>query len=279
MPNDDLAWAIPTMRTGYAGRGLTYVAVAGLSLWAVWHGGQAQGTSSTFAKLEHSIWGLAVLVLIGLGLLAYAVWRVTCAWYDLENRGDGGKGIVARAGQVTTGLIHGALGIGALLVAFTPKGGDDQSALAKGAAWLMSKPGGVILVGILGLVTIGAGIYYLHKGWSGGYRKRLMANRFTTRWNPVLKGGVMAQGFVVCVVGVFLLIAAWQTDPGEAGGLDKTFNWLSGQVYGQVLVTILCVGLLAFALFCFVNAAYRIVPRVSAHGGIETLAHRVQAMV
>ncbi len=279
MPNDELAWAIPTMRTGYAGRGLTYVAVAGISLWAVWHGGQAQGTSSAFAILEHSIWGLAVLVLIGFGLLAYAVWRVTCAWYDLEDYGDGGKGVAARAGQVTTGLVHGALGLGALAIAFTPKGGGDQSALAKAAAWMMSKPGGVIVVGLIGLATIGAGIYYLHKGWSGGYRKRLRANAFTTRWNKVLKAGVIAQGFVVGVVGTFLLIAAMRADPNKAGGLDKTFEWLSGQVYGQLLVTLLCFGLLAFALFCFVNAAYRIVPRVSSHGGVETLAHRVRSMV
>lgn len=37
----------------------------------------------------------------------------------------------------------------------------------------------------------------------------------------------------------------------------------------------LCLGLLGFAFFCFVNAAYRIVPRVSG-GDISSLASRVK---
>ena len=52
MREDPLAWTVPVMRAGYAGRGLTYLVVAGFSLWAIWHGGQAQGTGSALAQLE-----------------------------------------------------------------------------------------------------------------------------------------------------------------------------------------------------------------------------------
>jgi hypothetical protein len=41
---DDFAWALPFMRAGYAGRGLVYLVVGGVSLWSVYRGGQAEGT-------------------------------------------------------------------------------------------------------------------------------------------------------------------------------------------------------------------------------------------
>jgi len=46
----------------------------------------------------------------------------------------------------------------------------------------------------------------------------------------------------------------------------------------QVLVASICVGLIAFAIFCFVNAGYRVVPKVSG-GDIETLAARLASKV
>ncbi len=71
--------------------------------------------------------------------------------------------------------------------------------------------------------------------------------------------------------------AAWQADPSEAGGLAGAFDWLGNRPQGRALVAALCLGLLAFALFCFVDARWRIVPRV-AGDKTETLARAVQRM-
>jgi hypothetical protein len=88
---------------------------------------------------------------------------------------------------------------------------------------------------------------------------------------------VAAHGAAVGVIGLLFLIAAWQADASEAGGLAGAFDWLGEQAYGHALVAALCVGLLAFSLFCFVNARWRIVPRV-AGDKTETLARAVQRM-
>ncbi len=49
------------------------------------------------------------------------------------------------------------------------------------------------------------------------------------------------------------------------------FDWLQSQPFGQGLVVAMCAGLLGFALFCFVNAAYRIIPVLHDGEGPETL--------
>lgn len=276
MSNHDFSWAIKLMRAGYAGRGLTYVVVAGVSLWAIWRGGSAEGTSSAMKLIESSTWGQIALFAIFLGLVAYAIWRVVCAIYDLEDYGSDGEGTIARLGQVTTGVIHGALGIAALLIIFTGAGSaDDSSAVADAAAAVMQWPGGRWIVAIAGLVTIGAGLYYLRKAWQEKYRRHLIGNEFTANWNWVLKSGVVAQGIVITIIGVFLTYAGWTADPEEAGGLGGVWEFLGGQPFGQFLIILLCLGLLGFAVFCFVNAVYRIVPKATEKD-LPSLADKVK---
>ncbi len=276
----DHSWAIPVMRAGYAGRGVTYLAVAGLSLWAIWQGGDAEGTSSAMDTLSGSAWGLAVLWIIGLGLIAYAIWRGIDAAEDLEDYGSEAKGLVARAGMIVTGLTHGALGAAAIGTALRGAGSDGGGSGGGGVeaavGTVLGWPGGRWLLAFAALCTIGAGIYYAIKAWKAKYREKLAANRFTTNWDWALRAGVLAQAVVILVIGGFLGAAAWNGSEEEAGGVGQVFDWLANQPFGNVLVVALCVGLLGFAFFCLVNAAYRIVPRVSG-GDVSSLAAGLKA--
>lgn len=265
MARTDLSWAIPVMRAGYAGRGLVYVVVAGMSLLSIWRGGQAQSTSSALGWIENTALGAALVGVILVGMLAYAVWRLVDAAYDLEAYGSGGKGVIARLGMVGTALVH--LGIG--LLAFSlllGSGTGGGSAIPRHVDTLMGLPAGRGAVGLTGLAVVGAGLHYLNKGWRETYREHLQANRFTARWNVLLKAGVMSQGVVVGVIGLLFVHAAWRAAPDQTGGAGEAFSWLSQRAHGQLLVVLVCIGLLGFALFCFVNAAYRVVPKASSPG-------------
>ncbi|QBX35945.1 DUF1206 domain-containing protein [Paracoccus liaowanqingii] len=274
MTKSKLGWAIPLMRAGYTGKGLVYLAVAGISLYSIWRGGQAQDTSSALGWLETTWGGGSILFVILLGMVAYALWRVLDAAYDLEDYGSEAKGIVARLGMLVTGGIH--LGIGVVIFTLLFGGGSSEegSSIPRYVGMVMGWPRGRWIIGLAALLIVGAGAHYMRQGWTNEYRKHLQASRFTTRWNPILKAGLIAHGVVVGVVGLLFLFAAWRANPQEAGGTGEAFSWLSGQVYGQLLVIGICVGLLGFAVFCFVNAAYRIVPKVSGPD-IQTLAAKL----
>ena len=264
---DDFRWAVPIMRAGYAGRALVYTVVAGFSLWSIASGGEAEGTQSVMERLSGDGW--FVVVLIALGMACYAAWRlIDCIW-DLEAYGTDGKGLIARAGMLVTGLVHLGIGILALTTLGASSGGSGgtQGVIGK----IMATPGGIWAIGVAGVLTMCAAVYYVHKAVTEGYREDLAANHFTRNWNEVLKVGVLGQGVVVGILGLLLVYAALQTDPGQAGGLGAAFEWLREKSYGTVLVTILCTGLLAFAVFCMVNALYRIVPK-AADGETKNLA-------
>ncbi|WP_394153257.1 DUF1206 domain-containing protein [Loktanella salsilacus] len=262
MADDNLNWAMPVMRAGYAGRALVYLIVSGVSLFTIWQGGEAKGTSDALATIERSPFGMIALVVVALGLFAYMIWRLIDAWFDLEQHGTDAKGLFARAGQAVTGLIHGALGGLPLLLLFGSTDSGEGSKTAFYLSKLLSWPMGAIVIGLAAALTMGAGVYYLHKAWSQSYREALQANHFTLHWNRLLQIGVAAQGASVLIIGFLIGLTAWRHDPDAAGGLDKAFGWLAQQAYGQLLVTAMCIGLLLFALFMAVNAAYRIVPRL-----------------
>ncbi|WP_411840350.1 DUF1206 domain-containing protein [Paracoccus sp. ME4] len=270
-----LGWAIPVMRVGYGGRGLVYLAVAGASLYSLWRGGQAQDTGEALDWLNGSWGGGVLLFLILLGMLAYAVWRVLDAVFDLEDYGTDAKGITARLGMIFTGAAHLAIGITAFSLLFAGSDGEEGSSIPRHVGMVMAWPFGRWLVALAAVVIVGAGGHYLRQGWRNEYRKHLQANRFTTRWNMILKAGVMAQGAVIAIVGLLFAFAAWRVDPSQAGGVGEAFSWLAGQSHGRILVIAICLGLGGFAVFCFVNAAYRIVPKV-AEPDLRSLADLVR---
>jgi hypothetical protein len=272
------------MRVGFAGRGLVYLAVASLSLYAISRGGRAHGTSPVLKQLEDSVIGDTVLALIALGMIAFAVWCAVEAYYDLDNRGSDANGMAARIAMVVSGLIALSISGAALLLLFADIGGSGsgtaaaaaatvaagagsgmgESRIDRGVATVMGWPAGRWIVGLIGLAIVAAGIYQFVTAWTEQYRHDLVANRFTRRWNWALKAGIIGRGVLIGVIGVLFVLAAWRANPYEAGGVDKAFAWLTGQPYGWLIVAAICVALLGYAGFCSVNAAYRFVPKVAS---------------
>ncbi len=269
MSNSAPSWVAPVMRAGYAARGVVYTVVGGLALAAAFYGGQAEGTTNALASLRGVGWGIPLLWAIAVGLFAYTVWRLIDAAYDLEDYGTGAKGVIARTGQVVTGLIHAAIGVSVAGLAMGRSSGG--SGASDWSAKVMSMPYGPWIVIGVGLVTMGAGAFYVHKGVTGKYQRALRVTPLTRRLDPAMKAGFIAQGGVVAVIGGLLVLAGFTTDPQEAGGVGEALQQLRSVTYGRILLGAVALGLLGFALENFVEAIYRILPRV-AGSDVMTLA-------
>jgi hypothetical protein len=73
----------------------------------------------------------------------------------------------------------------------------------------------------------------------------------------ICRFGVGARGFIIITLGVFLVRAAWQHDPGEAAGTRESLVELAGVVEGRWLLALMGAGLLAYAVDQAVHAKYR----------------------
>ena len=90
------------------------------------------------------------------------------------------------------------------------------------------------MVGLVGLIVVGAGVFFVVNGWNEKYREHLQGNRFTENWNWLLRAGVITHGVVTALIGMLFVQAAWRANPEKASGIGKAFSWVVNQPYGQV---------------------------------------------
>lgn len=269
------AWVVPVMRAGYAARGIIYILIGALALLAAWRGGQAEGAKGALSGLTDETWGTALLAAIAVGFFCYAAWRIIAAWNDLERHGTDAKGVFARLAMCVTAVIHAGLGVYAARLAMGSGGSGGGNSEQEWTAWLMSQPFGRWLVVGVGLIVIGAGIYYGYKGVAEKYKEHLRYTPTVERLDTLCKLGFVAYGIVIAIVGCFLLWAGWTSDPSEAGGLQQAFSTVQQAAFGRVLLGILALGVLGFAVENFIEAVYRIVP-ARAGDTVPTLASRAR---
>jgi hypothetical protein len=69
--------------------------------------------------------------------------------------------------------------------------------------------------------------------------------------------GLASRGFVFGLIGGFLVDAAVRFNPDKAKGLDASLKTVAHQPFGRVVLFLAAVGLLAFAIWSFIEARYR----------------------
>ena len=249
-------------RAGYAARGVIYLLVGGLALLAAFgrSGGDTTDSKGALETLLRSPGGWIVLIVVGIGLLCYALWRLVQAALDVDDHGRDLKGIVVRLSMAISGLLHVGLAIWAIErgVGRIGSSDDGQANRESWTAWLLGQPFGPWLVGAVGVAIIGAGVAQIVKGYKTSFTKRLqMSDELVHRLTPACRFGLIARGVVLCIIGSFFVFAGYHYDPGRTGGLSQAFDAVRGVAFGQIALAIVALGLAAFGLYSFVEARYR----------------------
>jgi hypothetical protein len=197
---------------------------------------------------------------LALGLVLYAVWRGLDAIVNLAGHGRG-FGLVERFGLLLVAMLHVLFALYALRLglggAYAPGGGRRVAALV---AALIGHPLGRWFVALVGAGTLAFGVHSAWQGASSGYRTHLRRSGLLERMTPLLAFGLIARGAVFCVMGGFIIWAAWNFEPTAAGGFGDALERIRSVTYGRALLALVGAGLVAFALYCFVEAAYRVIP-------------------
>jgi hypothetical protein len=253
-------WYAWLARAGLVAKGVSFGIVAVLAIkLAVGHGGKATSREGALHELAGESFGKVVLSLLVVGFAAYALWRFVEAW---AAPGDDAKKWAKRAGSVGRGLIYAALAYSAAKLLAGAGGSGSQNERARETAeTLFSWPAGTWLVGIAGVVVIGVGLWNLYRGLALKFEDRWRTGEMgatARRWaGRVGAVGHVARAVVFGLIGVFIVKAALQYDPKEAIGLDGALQKLASAEYGPYLLGLTAAGLLAYGLYCLVDARYR----------------------
>lgn len=251
-------------RFGYVAKGFVYGAIAILALLTAFSvgGGKTTGTSGALQTISEQPFGQILLILIAIGLVGYVIWRLIQAISDPENQGTDAKSILKRLGYAISGITYAAVAFNAALLAFGNGGGSGSSSSKQDwTATVMQQPFGRWLVGLAGAIIIGLGFYRIYRAYKTKFRKNLNMSELNSQQKNWLvnisRFGIAARGVVFIMLGFFVMQAAHQYNPQKVKGLDGALYTLTQQPFGKVLLTLMALGLLAYAVYLMLQARYR----------------------
>ncbi|KAA2236906.1 DUF1206 domain-containing protein [Salinarimonas soli] len=269
-------------RLGFGARGVVYCLVGGLALLAAFGaGGQTGGSRNALRSLLDQPFGRALLGAVALGLACFAAWQAIAALLDADRHGTSAKGLAVRAGQGLGGAINAGLALSALSLAlgWGSGGGPEDQAARDWTAWLMTKPFGQWLVGLVGVAVAGTGLVWLWKAWRGKVLDRLSLPADARPWAQSMgRLGFAARGVVFVIIGGFVVAAALHSNSREVQGLGGALRTLETQPYGWALLGLTAAGLLAFGIFGFVQARYRRIDPPEARDAARAIDRGIDAL-
>jgi hypothetical protein len=227
-------------RLGYAVNGLLHLLIGGIAIGvAVGVGGQSADQSGALSQIV-------------VGLLALALWGLL--YGVLLPRGEDRKAgkRVSAAGKT---VAYAAVAITALTFARGASTSSAQSSTSFSAT-LLSAPGGVVLLVVLGLAVVGIGGYFVAKGVRGTFVRdiRMPTGSVGTATRALGRIGYIAKGIALAVVGILFVAGALTFNPGEATGLDGALKTLAALPFGTVILIAVGIGLIAYGVYCVLRA-------------------------
>lgn len=244
-------------RVGYAISGLIHLLIAWIAGRIALGGGGEADSRGALQQVAQAPAGGVILWVGVVGFVALSLWQALEAAVG-RHGGDDKERLASRVKAAGKGLVYFALGSMTWQFA-TGSGSRDGEASAEVTQRLLQAPGGVILVALLGVAVVGVGGYHVYKGATKKFLEDLRGTGEGELGQGVRYAGMagyVAKGVALLVVGALFVVAALQSDPEEASGLDGALKAMAEQSYGTVLLLLVATGLAAYGMYSFARARY-----------------------
>jgi hypothetical protein len=253
--------AVKLGRAGWFAKGVVYVLAGVLAIlvvarsmgWTTTTAGSDEASpTGAIKEVAHKGGGPLLLILLAIGLFLYAAWRLTTA---LMPGSTDAEGTATRVGYVASAVLYVTFALTAISLARSPRANaDGNQKVTDITSGIMKNTGGRWLIGLVGVIIIGAGIYRLRVAKKGEVTKDVDMSGMSperariTRW--LGSAGEVGRGIAMGVIGFFLVRAAVTFNAAEATGLDGALRRLLQYSWGEALCAIVGIGFVAYGVFC-----------------------------
>ena len=247
-------------RSGYASRGLVYLVVGGLAIFAAASAARPEGAEGAIEALfEHRIAFVLVYALIA-GLVCYAGWRFWQSIMDTDRHGTDMKALVIRAGLLASGATYILLA----LFTFRLVTGEGERGTTGGQSllpdWLSIEPW---MFWVAAILPVGIGAAHVWKAVKAKFERHFLCDERTMRWlRPLSRAGLIARGIVFFLIAILLVQTGRDYSPEDPPTTEDALVYVEGLEIGGLtvgpwLLGALGIGLVAFSLYSLSEAVYR----------------------
>ena len=242
-------------RAGFAASGLVHLLLGYISIRVAFNRGGQSDQSGALEQISKLPAGVFILWLTVIGLFALGLWLIVQAILGIGSTSK--KRWVRSLVSAAKAVAYIALGITALTFA-TGGSASSSSSTREASSTILSLPGGQFLLGLVGLIAIGVGGYFVYKGVTRKFTDDISLPGGTATKAVVALGitGYIAKGVAVAVVGILFIVAAIRVDPKQASGLDGALKALADLPFGVVILSVVGLGLIAYGVYTFARARF-----------------------
>jgi hypothetical protein len=245
-------------RLGLVSRGVIWLTVGLLAAQVALGDNERADKDGALAAIKDKPLGELLLVVLAVGFLGYAAWRLLEGAVGNRDEDDDRKRWAKRAGSLFRG------GIYLFLAGSTAKfvlGGGGHDKTQPLTARVMTATGGRTLVFLVGAGLVVGGLAMAFRGLRQKFEDLVDEGKMPALLRTVTRVvgtvGLVSRGLVFALVGWFLIDAAVRFEPDQAKGLDASLKTVAQQPFGRVALFAGAVGLLAFAAWSWIEARYR----------------------
>jgi uncharacterized protein DUF1206 len=252
-------------RVGLVAYGVLHVLIGWLAFRIAWfvqprtEDADQTGALQTVASTPG---GLVLLWVIGLGLLALALWQggeLLRWWTGLLDPDRRLRAAYVCLKCAAKAVVYAVLGVTALFFAVGAEY-DAAQRLRELTDDALEIPGGAVFVVAAGVGVAAVGAYVVLRGVTGGFMKDIDLAAAPDPYEPVIERigrvGYVAKGIAFAVSGGLLVYAAVTEDVSTATGLDGAMNAIGAVPAGQWMLTAVAVGFAAFGVYALARARY-----------------------
>jgi Domain of Unknown Function (DUF1206) len=245
------------IRLGYLAKALVYVLVGALALRvaAGLHGGHLTDPTGALRVILRSPFGTILLWLIGIGLVAYSVWRIVGVFAGWRPHADG---VFDKALVLIRSVVYLAIGWEAIELAL---GHFDSSSstgalVARALTWPLGK--WMVIASAIGIGWYG--IVEIMDAFRGRLEDELEAPTLRSRagaWAVnAARAGIGARGVVLVLFGYALLRAGVAHNPNHASNLGVSFSLLTLLPHGTLMMAVIAAGVIAYGVYQLLHVRY-----------------------
>jgi hypothetical protein len=245
-------------RAGLTARGVLYILIGWVAiLVALGNSSHQADQQGALQLLAAQPFGKVLLWLVGIGFAGYALWRLSEAAFGVPGEGNGAGPRLKSLGRAIAYAFFAVLTFKVIV----GKAGNTTSKQQDVTASVMHHAGGRWLIGVVGLIIVIVGVALMIEGIRAKFMKYLETGRMSTRTRQLVRRlgmiGTTARGLVFAIAGILVIDAAVTYNASKAGGLDKALLTLRGQPFGEFLLIVVALGLIAFGLYGLAEARWR----------------------
>jgi hypothetical protein len=251
-------------RIGYATKGAVQLLVGALALSAAVgnRGGRITDAPGAVVAMAREPFGRPMLLVLGIGLFAYAALRFAQGTVNPEGRPPGLRTFILRIGDLISGVAYVLLAYGTIRLFMGtggPISGDDRSQAITGEA--LALPYGSNLLLLLSLIL------FIMAGWflaraiiirdvCTDLAVEELGNRGCRAASLLIRVASLVQTTLFGTMAYLFFRAAQIRDPAAVKGMGGVLRLITAE-YGPRALAIIAIGFIAMAGSSFVEARYR----------------------